>query len=68
MKSENRDSPSLSDFERIDSEIAFRIKKMSSGSASATEISEATKLIRERADKMMPGVFQRREKAKIANG
>ena len=44
---------------RYDREIGIRIHKLSAGLATASEISEATRLIRERADSMMPRVFSR---------
>jgi hypothetical protein len=46
--------------ETLDREIAVRMRRWSNGVASAQDISEATRLIRERADHMMPGIFRRR--------
>ena len=56
--SERREWP-VSDIDKLDREIGIRIHKLSAGLATAAEISEATCLIRERADFMMPRVFSR---------
>ncbi|ACB96750.1 hypothetical protein [Beijerinckia indica] len=45
--------------ETLDQEIGTRIRRLSDGTATAQDVSEATRLIRERADYMMPGIFQR---------
>ena len=59
MEAEAKVAWPSSETEAIDREIAVRVNKMSSGRASAAEISEASKLIRQRGDRMMPGVFQK---------
>jgi hypothetical protein len=56
--SEPREWP-LSDVDKLDRELGIRIHKLSAGRATASEISEAMRLIRERADSMMPSVFSR---------
>jgi hypothetical protein len=43
----------------LDLEIADKVGRLSNGTATAEDISEATRLIRERADRMMPNVFRR---------
>jgi hypothetical protein len=40
-------------------EIADKIGRLSNGTATAEDISEATRLMRERADRMMPNVLRR---------
>jgi hypothetical protein len=45
--------------ETLDQEIGVRIRRLSAGKASAQDVSEATRLIRERADYMTPGIFRR---------
>lgn len=45
--------------ETIDREMAKKLQRLSTGTASAEEVSEASGLIRERADFMMPGIFRR---------
>lgn len=52
----------VADVDRLDREIGKRAHLISSGKASASEVSEATRLIRERARLMMPGVFGRLRK------
>ncbi|MBL8572995.1 MAG: hypothetical protein JNM13_04900 [Hyphomicrobiaceae bacterium] len=52
----------VADVDKLDREIGKRAHRISSGNASATDVSEATRLIRERADLMMPGVFVRLRK------
>lgn len=47
------------DLETLDRQIGDRLHRLASGHASAQDVSEASKLIRERADFMMPGVFHR---------
>ncbi|PWB92810.1 MULTISPECIES: hypothetical protein [Methylosinus] len=47
------------DLETLDREIGSRMHRLSAGRASAQDASEASKLIRDRADFMMPGIFQR---------
>ena len=46
-----------SDTEHLDNEISVRFRKLSAGTASSEEISEGTRLMRKRADRMMPGIF-----------
>lgn len=58
----------LSDVDSLDREIGERAHKISSGRATATDISEATRLVRERANYMMPGVFERLRKQDRAKG
>ncbi len=48
-----------SPIEALDLEIADKVGRLSSGTATAGDVSEATRLIRERADRMMPNVFRR---------
>jgi hypothetical protein len=48
-----------SPIEMLDLEIAQKVGRLSEGKASAEDISQATRLIRERADRMMPSVFRR---------
>jgi hypothetical protein len=36
----------------------LRVRRFSDGTATAQDVSEATRLIRERADRMMSGIFQ----------
>jgi hypothetical protein len=43
----------------LDLEIADKVGRLSNGTASAEDVSAATRLIRERADRMMPNVFRR---------
>jgi hypothetical protein len=45
--------------EALDREISIRIRRLSDGIATAQDVSEASRLIRERADQMMPGIFRR---------
>jgi len=47
----------LSEAARIDQQIGERVRRISSGRASASEIAEISQLIRERADLMMPRIF-----------
>jgi hypothetical protein len=47
------------DLETLDREIGNRMHRLAAGRASAQDVSEASKLIRDRADFMMPGIFQR---------
>lgn len=49
----------MSPIEALDLEIADKVGRLSSGTATAEDVSEATRLIRERADRMMPSVFRR---------
>jgi hypothetical protein len=56
--SERREWP-ISDIDKLDRELNIRIHKLSAGRATASEISEATRLIRQRADSMMPSTFSR---------
>jgi hypothetical protein len=48
-----------SPIETLDQEIGTRVRRLSDGTATAQDVSEATRLIRERADRMMPGIFRR---------
>jgi DNA-directed RNA polymerase sigma subunit (sigma70/sigma32) len=43
----------------LDLEIADKVGRLSNGTATAEDISEATRLTRERVDRMMPNVFRR---------
>jgi len=45
--------------ETLDREIGERIRRLSDGKATAEDISEVSRLIRERADHMMPGILRR---------
>lgn len=45
--------------ETLDQKIGERIRRLSDGTATSQDISEATRLIRERADTMMPPIFRR---------
>jgi hypothetical protein len=45
--------------EALDREIGVRLRRLSDGNATAEDISEASRLIRERADHMMPGILRR---------
>lgn len=47
------------DLETLDRELGDRLHRLATGAASARDVSEASKLIRERADFMMPGLFQK---------
>jgi len=47
-----------SDLETLDREIGDRLHRLAAGKASSQDVSEASELIRERADFMMPGVFR----------
>lgn len=49
----------ISPIETLDREIGVRVRRLSDGTATAQDVSEATRLIRERADRMMPSIFQR---------
>jgi hypothetical protein len=49
----------MSPIEALDLEIADKVGRLSNGTATAEDVSEATRLIRERADRMMPSVFRR---------
>jgi hypothetical protein len=49
----------ISPIETLDQEIGSRIRRLSDGTATAQDVSEATRLIRERADRMMPSIFGR---------
>ncbi len=48
-----------SDLETLDREIGSRLQRLSARHATAQDVSEASRLIRDRADYMMPGVFRR---------
>jgi hypothetical protein len=48
-----------SDMEAINYALGAKMHLLSTGTATAQDISEATRLIRERASYMMPGVFSR---------
>jgi hypothetical protein len=48
-----------SPIEKLDLEIAEKVGRLSEGKATAEDVSLATRLIRERADRMMPSVFRR---------
>ena len=47
------------DIETLDRKMGDRLRRLSSGRATAQDVSEASELIRERADFMMPGIFHR---------
>jgi hypothetical protein len=49
----------MSPIEALDLEIADKVGRLSNGTATVEDVSEATRLIRERADRMMPSVFRR---------
>ena len=51
--------------EALDREIGVRIGRLSDGKATAEDISEASRLIRERADHMMPGILRRRRERRL---
>jgi hypothetical protein len=51
--------------EALDREIGVRVGRLSDGKATAEDISEVSRLIRERADHMMPGIL-RRQRARQA--
>ena len=56
-----------SPIEELDLEIAEKVGRLSDGTATAEDVSEATRLIRERAERMMPSVFRRlRDERKAA--
>ena len=57
-----------SPIEALDLEIADKLGRLSSGTATAEDVSEATRLIRERADRMMPSVFRRLKSERKASG
>lgn len=48
-----------SPIETLDLEIAQKVGRLSEGKATAEDVSQATRLIRERADRMMPSVFRK---------
>lgn len=48
-----------SPIEALDQEIGARIRRLSDGTASAQDVSEATRLIQERAEYMMPSILRR---------
>jgi hypothetical protein len=50
-----------SPIEELDLEIAEKVGRLSDGTATAEDVSEATRLIHERAERMMPSVFRRRK-------
>ena len=52
----------VADVDKLDHEIGKLVHRISSGTASASDVSEATRLIRERAGLMMPGIFGRLRK------
>jgi hypothetical protein len=56
--SQKEDEWPTSDIETIDRKISERLKRLAAGSATSQEVSEASSLIRERADFMMPGIFR----------
>jgi hypothetical protein len=45
--------------EALNQEIGVRLRRLSAGKATAQDVSEASRLIRERAARMMPGIFRR---------
>ena len=57
-----------SPIEALDLEIADKVGRLSNGTATAEDVSEATRLIRERADRMMPNVFRRLRAERNASG
>lgn len=57
-----------SPIEALDLEIADKVGRLSNGTATAEDVSEATRLIRERADRMMPNVFRRLRAERKAPG
>lgn len=56
----------VADADALDRELGTRVHKLSAGHATATDVSEATGLIRKRAEHMMPGVFEKLRK-KVAS-
>jgi hypothetical protein len=58
MNQKKNDEWPTSDIETIDRKIAARLQRVAAGSATSQEVSEASGLIRERADFMMPGIFR----------
>jgi hypothetical protein len=58
----------MSPIEALDLEIADKVGRLSNGTATAEDVSEATRLIRERADRMMPSVFRRLKSERKASG
>ncbi|WP_457797436.1 hypothetical protein [Methylocystis sp. S23] len=58
MKQKKNDAWPTSDIETIDRKISERLQRVATGNATSQEISEASGLIRERADFMMPGIFR----------
>ncbi|MEW6435768.1 MAG: hypothetical protein AB1508_01200 [Pseudomonadota bacterium] len=49
----------ISALETLDREIGNRLQRLSAGEATAQDVSEASRLIRDRANYMMPGIFRR---------
>ncbi len=49
----------VSDLETLDRKIGDRLQRLSAGHATSEDVSEASRLIRDRADYMMPGIFRR---------
>lgn len=49
------------DLETLDREIGNRLHRVAVGRASSQDVSEASELIRERADFMMPGLIRRHQ-------
>lgn len=58
----------MPEIEALDREIGVRIRRLSEGKASAEDISEASRLIRKRADCMMPGIFRHRRTRQAEKG
>jgi hypothetical protein len=62
QKSSERPEWPVSDIDKLDRELGLVLHKLSAGRATASEIGEATRLIRERADSMMPSIFSRKRR------
>ena len=58
MAQSNADKWPKSRVETLNEEISLRMGRISDGKASSQDVSEVTRLIRERADSMMPAIFR----------
>jgi hypothetical protein len=58
MSQKKNDEWPRSDIETIDRKISERLQRVAAGHATSQEVSEASGLMRERADFMMPGIFR----------
>ena len=60
--------PPLSEVARLDSEIAKRMHRLSSGQGSADDMGQVSSLIRERANATLPkGLLERRARRGLAD-